>query len=78
MKIIVANWKMNNGFDEVDDWIEGFYKVYSDNLKNEKFIDVVLCPQFILLDYVDTKLIEDVFHFLEFISSKEIPSKSFK
>ena len=36
MKIIVANWKMNNGFDEVDDWIEGFYKAYSDNLKNEK------------------------------------------
>ena len=71
MKIIVANWKMNNGFDEVDDWIEGFYKVYSDNLKNEKFIDVVLCPQFILLDYVDTQLIEDGFHFLEFIANKE-------
>jgi len=71
MKIIVANWKMNHGFDEVDDWIEGFYKVYSDNLKNEKFIDVVLCPPFVLLDYVDTQLIEDGFHFLEFIASKE-------
>jgi triosephosphate isomerase len=71
MKIIVANWKMNNGFDEVDDWIEGFYKAYSDNLKNEKFIDVVLCPPFVLLDYVDTQLIEDGFHFLEFIANKE-------
>ena len=71
MKIIVANWKMNHGFDEVDDWIEGFYKVYSDNLKNEKFIDVVLCPPFVLLDYVDTQLIEDGFHFLEFIANKE-------
>ena len=71
MKIIVANWKMNNGFDEVDDWIEGFYKVYSDNLKNEKLIDVVLCPPFVLLDYVDSQLIEDGFHFLEFIAEKE-------
>jgi len=71
MKIIVANWKMNHGFDEVDDWIEGFYKAYSDNLKNEKFIDVVLCPPFVLLDYVDTQLIEDGFHFLEFIANKE-------
>ena len=71
MKIIVANWKMNSGFDEVDDWIEGFYKAYSDNLKNEKFIDVVLCPPFVLLDYVDTQLIEDGFHFLEFIANKE-------
>jgi len=71
MKIIVANWKMNHGFDEVDDWIEGFYKAYSDNLKNERFIDVVLCPPFVLLDYVDTQLIEDGFHFLEFIANKE-------
>ena len=52
-KIIIANWKMNNGFDEVDEWIEGFYKVYSSNLKDDKNVEVVLCPPFILLDYID-------------------------
>ena len=71
MKIIVANWKMNHGFEEVDEWIEGFYKAYSNNLKNEKLVEVVLCPPFVLLDYVDSQLIEDGFHFLEFIADKE-------
>lgn len=71
MKIIVANWKMNHGFEEVDEWIEAFYKVYSDNLKNEKNVEVILCPPFVLLDYIDSELIEDGFHFLEYIADKQ-------
>jgi len=71
MKIIVANWKMNNGFDEVDDWLEGFYKTYSSNLKNDKLLEVVICPQNILLDYIDSELIEDGFHFLEYVGEKQ-------
>ena len=71
MKIIVANWKMNHGFEEVDEWIEAFYKVYSKNLTSEKLVEVVLCPPFILLDYIDSELIEDGFHFLEYVADKQ-------
>ena len=62
---------MNHGFDEVDEWIEAFYKVYSGNLKDEKNIEVVLCPPFVLLDYIDSEIIEDGFHFLEYIAAKQ-------
>ncbi len=71
MKIIVANWKMNQGFEEVDEWIEAFYKIYSNNLESDKSIEVVLCPPFVLLDYIDSELIEDGFHFLEYIADKQ-------
>jgi len=71
MKIIVANWKMNHGFDDVDDWLEGFYKTYSANSKNPDSPEAVVCPPNILLDYIDSELIEDGFHFLEFVASKQ-------
>jgi len=70
MKIIVANWKMNNGFDEVDDWIEAFYEVFFKKIEEENPYEVVLCPSNILLDYIDTQLIEDGFHFMEYLSNK--------
>jgi triosephosphate isomerase len=71
MKIIVANWKMNHGFEEVDEWIEAFYKVYSKNLTSEKLVEIVLCPPSVLLDYIDSELIEDGFHFLEYVADKQ-------
>lgn len=71
MKIIVANWKMNYGFEEVDEWIEAFYKVYSKNLTSEKLVEIVLCPPSVLLDYIDSELIEDGFHFLEYVAEKQ-------
>jgi triosephosphate isomerase len=71
MKIIIANWKMNHGFEEVDEWIEAFYKVYSKNLASEKLVEVVLCPPSVLLDYIDSELIEDGFHFLEYVADKQ-------
>lgn len=70
MKIIVANWKMNNGFDEVDQWIEEFYEVFYKKIEDENMLEVVLCPSNILIDYIDTQLIEDGFHFLEYLSEK--------
>lgn len=70
MKIIVANWKMNNGFDEVDQWIEAFYEVFYKKIEDENIVEVVLCPPNIMLDYIDTQLIEDGFHFLEYLSEK--------
>ena len=71
MKIIVANWKMKHGFEEVDEWIEAFYKVYSKNLTSEKLVEIVLCPPSVLLDYIDSELIEDGFHFLEYVADKQ-------
>lgn len=71
MKIIVANWKMNHGFDDIDDWIEGFYKAYGDNLQNNKSVETILCPPTVLLDYIDSQMIEDGFHFLEYIAHKQ-------
>jgi len=70
MKIIVANWKMNNGFDEVDQWIEAFYEVFFKKIEDDNLFEVVLCPPNIMLDYIDTQLIEDGFHFLEYLSEK--------
>lgn len=70
MKIIVANWKMNNGFDEVDQWIEAFYEVFFKKIEDDNVVEVVLCPPNIMLDYIDTQLIEDGFHFLEYLSEK--------
>jgi triosephosphate isomerase len=71
MKIIIANWKMNHGFDAVDEWLDGFYNVYAKKITSEDPIDVVLCPQNILLDYIDSELIEDGFNFLEYLANKE-------
>ncbi|MFM7557467.1 MAG: triose-phosphate isomerase, partial [Alphaproteobacteria bacterium] len=51
MKIIVANWKMNNGFDEVDQWIEAFYEVFFKKIEDDNLVEVVLCPPNIMLDY---------------------------
>jgi triosephosphate isomerase len=62
---------MNHGFEEVDEWIEAFYKVYSKNLASEKLVEVVLCPPSVLLDYIDSELIEDGFHFLEYVADKQ-------
>jgi len=62
---------MNHGFDDVDDWLEGFYKTYSANSKNPDAHEAVVCPPNILLDYIDSELIEDGFHFLEFVASKQ-------
>lgn len=70
MKIIVANWKMNNGFDEVDQWIEAFYEFFFKKIEDDNLVEVVLCPPNIMLDYIDTQLIEDGFHFLEYLSEK--------
>lgn len=62
---------MNHGFDNVDEWLEGFYKAFMAISKNPDAPEVVVCPPNILLDYIDSELIEDGFHFLEFVASKQ-------
>lgn len=65
MKIIAANWKMNNAFDETDQWLDGFFDHYSKNYDNLKNNQIILCPPAILLDYIDSELMEDSMQALE-------------
>jgi triosephosphate isomerase len=59
MKIIAANWKMNHSFDECDEWLDGFFQGYAQHINQFQDRDIVLCPPHILLDYIDSELMED-------------------
>ena len=65
MKIIAANWKMNHGFDEADTWLDGFFKHLTSSYEQIKKNEIILCPPFIMLDYIDSELMEDGFEHLE-------------
>jgi triosephosphate isomerase len=71
MKIIAANWKMNHNFDEADSWLDNFLHHYGKEYERFKDIEIVLCPPLILLDYLDSELMEDGFQFLEKFAQKE-------
>jgi len=70
-KIIAANWKMNNVFDESDEWLDAFFKGFGENYEQLKKQEMVLCPPSILLDYLDSELMEDGFQFLETMIKRE-------
>lgn len=59
MKIIVANWKMNNSFDECDAWIDQYYSSYISNYEKLEEVELILCPPAIMLDYIDNSLMND-------------------
>lgn len=65
MKIIVANWKMNGGFDEADKWLEDFLLLQAKSLNDPEELKVILCTPNILLDYVDSELMENALVSLE-------------
>ncbi len=65
MKIIAANWKMNHGFEEADNWIDNFFLGFSDHYEEIKDVEAVLCPPAIFLDHIDADLINDGFEYLE-------------
>lgn len=69
-KIIVANWKMNHGFDEADQWIATVNKNFAEfDLSNT---EVILCPPTYIIDYIDGELMESGFKKLEnMIASNE-------
>jgi len=71
MKIIAANWKMNHDFDETDSWLDIFLHHYGHNYERFNAVEMVLCPPTILLDYIDSELMEDGFEFLEKFAQKE-------
>ena len=56
-KIIIANWKMNNSFDEAEIWLQNFSKKLA--LIKEDSVQIILCPSFILLDHLDGLLMDE-------------------
>ena len=71
MKIIAANWKMNNSFDECDVWLDGFHESYTKNIDKLEDVEMVLCPPNILLDYVDSELMEDSMKHLDSLMQQQ-------
>lgn len=71
MKIIAANWKMNHDFDEADSWLDIFLHNYGREYERFQNLEIVLCPPAVLLDYIDSELMEDGFEFLEKFAQKE-------
>lgn len=71
MKIIAANWKMNHCFDETDEWLEVFLKHVGTVDNWSKKVEAVLCPPAILLDYIDSELMEGSFDFLEEVMKQD-------
>lgn len=55
-KIIIANWKMNQLFDDVDNWLENFKKYYDKSRRQLKDVDIVVCPPVYIIDYIDGEL----------------------
>jgi len=70
-KMIVANWKMNNAFEETDQWFAAFLDLYAGNINELQGIDIVLCPPSFLVDYLDSQLLDDAFDNLEQIMIEE-------
>jgi triosephosphate isomerase len=67
-KIIIANWKMNNSFDEAQTWVENLsQKLIGKNAEN--LPEIVLCPPSIMIDYIDGLMIENEFEEIEKLHS---------
>jgi triosephosphate isomerase (TIM) len=60
--IIIANWKMNQSFDEAEKWLSEFDDIMT---KSAILPDVVLCPPVILMDYIDELLLSDELDILQ-------------
>lgn len=72
MKIIVANWKMNHDFDKSDQWIDSFFNSYAKQVADfKKNIITVVCPPSILIDHLDSEMINDSFQYLEEVMKQE-------
>ena len=66
-KMIVANWKMNNAFEEADQWLGTFIDLYANNKDALQNLDIVICPPSFLVDYLDSQLLDNAFDGLETI-----------
>ena len=64
-KIIVANWKMNNSFEQADAWLEVVYSKEEEVKERLKAVEIILCPPVVMMDYIDSELMESGFQKLQ-------------
>jgi triosephosphate isomerase len=70
-KYFIANWKMNNSFQELENWLEDFYENCNNISENKEPPTLIMCPPNTLLDQLDSELVEDGFEFLEYVAQQE-------
>ncbi len=70
-KYFIANWKMNNSFQELENWLEDFYENCNNIGENNELPVLIMCPPNTLLDQLDSELVEDGFEFLEYVAKQE-------
>jgi triosephosphate isomerase len=70
-KYFIANWKMNNSFQELENWLEDFYENCNNISENNNLPTLIMCPPNILLDQLDSELVEDGFEFLDYVAKQE-------
>lgn len=64
-KIIAANWKMNYGFSESDEWVVNFIEKFEKTPKALDNVDAVVCPPVILIDNIVANLMDYCFTSVE-------------
>jgi triosephosphate isomerase len=64
-KIIAANWKMNHGFTECDEWIASFIEKFEEAPQVLDNVDAVVCPPIILVDNIVANLMDYCFTSVE-------------
>lgn len=70
-KIIAANWKMNNGFDEANQWLANFVDFVLSNEDAIQDVDIVVCPPIFLIEYLDNEFFGSAFDVFEEDAIKE-------
>jgi len=69
-KYFIANWKMNNSFQELEDWLDEFYENCNNITTNNNLPTIVLCPPSTLLDQLDSELVDDGYEFLSYVAKE--------
>lgn len=67
---IIANWKMNHGFESTDIWLDKFFRAFYSNREKFDNLTFVICPSTILLDYIDSEVMDEGLEQLEDIIAK--------
>lgn len=64
-KLIVANWKMNSGFEESDAWVADFTAKIKAKKNFVADFEAVICPPYLLIDNMSANAMDYVFEELE-------------
>lgn len=64
-KIIVANWKMNYGFEEADAWVADLIALHESHIEVMRNVEGIVCPSSILIDNMSASLMDYSFEQIE-------------